>query len=81
MNWITIETQMALFGLTHHQREIVRLVLNGYTNQEIAAGMFIQVQSIKDALTRVYRDTGARGRTDLFRVLHGSGDASCGRAA
>lgn len=54
--------------LTPREEEIVAAVLRGATNREIAAQIGIQTQSVKNALSRIYRKCGARSRLELVLI-------------
>ena len=53
--------------LTEREREIAELVVNGRTNKEIAATLFLSEKTIRNALTRIYAKLGVRSRTQLTR--------------
>jgi DNA-binding CsgD family transcriptional regulator len=58
-------------GLTPSERRIAEVVAEGKTNKEAAAGLFISVHTVEDALKRIYRKLGVRSRTELSRRLNG----------
>lgn len=47
------------------------LVLEGATNREIAAALFVSVKTVEATLTRVYRKLGIRSRVDIVRLAAG----------
>ncbi len=47
------------------------LVMEGATNREIAARLFVSVKTVEATLTRVYRKLGIRSRVDLVRLAAG----------
>ncbi|MEW6183651.1 MAG: LuxR C-terminal-related transcriptional regulator [Bacillota bacterium] len=53
--------------LTGREKEILRLVIEGKTNREIAATLFIAEVTVKKNITAVYRKLGARGRAAAVR--------------
>jgi LuxR family maltose regulon positive regulatory protein len=53
--------------LTGREREILRLVIEGKTNREIAAMLFIAEVTVKKNVTSVYRKLGVRGRAAAVR--------------
>ena len=60
------------FGLTTREREIVRSVVAGYSNPEIAAKFSVSVQTVKHHLTHVFEKLGVYSRVELalFAVSH-----------
>jgi DNA-binding CsgD family transcriptional regulator len=56
-------------GLTPTERKVAQLVAAGRTNREVAAELFLSVNTVEAYLTRIYRKQGVRSRTELARVL------------
>ncbi|WP_243744566.1 LuxR family transcriptional regulator [Streptomyces hainanensis] len=54
--------------LSDSERRVAVLALEGQTNREIAAALFVTVSTVEQHLTRVYRKFGLQGRHDLVRV-------------
>jgi DNA-binding CsgD family transcriptional regulator len=61
----------ALQGLASMERQVASLVMEGATNREIAARLFISVKTVEATLTRVYRKLGIRSRVDIVRLAAG----------
>ncbi|MER6562865.1 AAA family ATPase [Streptomyces sp. NPDC001027] len=61
----------ALAGLAAMERQVAALVMEGATNREIAARLFISVKTVEATLTRVYRKLGIRSRVDIVRLAAG----------
>ncbi|MFH8448573.1 ATP-binding protein [Streptomyces fungicidicus] len=61
----------ALDGLAAMERQVAALVMEGATNREIAARLFISVKTVEATLTRVYRKLGIRSRVDIVRLAAG----------
>ena len=55
--------------LPPREREIVRTIAEAQSNKEIAAGLGITEQSVKNRLTRLYRKYGVKNRFQLMRML------------
>jgi DNA-binding NarL/FixJ family response regulator len=73
-----VEAERAATGrttgsLTPTEREVVRLVVAGRRNREIAAEMFLSVATVEAHLTRTYRKLGIRSRSELAGLV-GRGD-------
>ncbi|MGI5438519.1 helix-turn-helix transcriptional regulator [Streptomyces shenzhenensis] len=60
-----------LEGLAPTERQVAGLVMEGATNREIAARLFISVKTVEATLTRVYRKLGIRSRVDIVRLAAG----------
>ncbi|MGY1666066.1 helix-turn-helix transcriptional regulator [Geodermatophilus sp. SYSU D00696] len=58
-----------LAGLSAREREVARLVGEGLTNAEVAAALFVSVDTVKKHLTSVFGKTGCRSRAELVRLL------------
>jgi DNA-binding CsgD family transcriptional regulator len=58
----------ALDILAAMERQVAALVMEGATNREIAARLFISVKTVEATLTRVYRKLGIRSRVDIVRL-------------
>ena len=60
-----------LSGLTLTEHQVAGLVADGASNREIAQRLHLSVKTVEGTLTRVYRKTGVRSRTQLATlVLH-----------
>jgi DNA-binding CsgD family transcriptional regulator len=60
--------------LTTREREIAELVGEGLANKEVAAKLFVSVNTVEKTLTRVYSKLGVRSRTELAKRLPGASD-------
>jgi two-component system, NarL family, nitrate/nitrite response regulator NarL len=60
------------FGLTHRELEIVRAVVNGYTNKQIAQQFSISESTVKRHVTHIFDKLGASNRIEvaLFAAHH-----------
>jgi DNA-binding NarL/FixJ family response regulator len=54
--------------LTNREREVLRGVLEGNANKEIAANLQISESSVKAALQQLFQKTGVRTRSQLVRI-------------
>ena len=55
-------------ALTARERELLDLVAEGLTDQEIAQKLFISIRTVRSHLDRIRDKTGARRRADLTRL-------------
>lgn len=53
------------FGLTHREVEIIRAVVGGYSNREIAKRSSISENTVKSHLTHIFNKSGASSRVEL----------------
>ena len=69
--------QSRAFGLTPREVEIIRAVVAGCSNREIAARVSITENTVKSHLTHIFNKSGASSRVELalfaahHRLLHG----------
>lgn len=52
--------------LTEREKEVLSLLLRRYTNAEIAAALYIEVQTVKNHVSRVLRKCGVGSRGELL---------------
>jgi DNA-binding NarL/FixJ family response regulator len=69
--------QSHAFGLTPREVDIIRAVVAGCSNREIAARASISENTVKSHLTHIFNKSGASSRVELalfaahHRLLHG----------
>lgn len=56
-------------GLTAAERRVAALVVEGRTNAEVAAALFLTERTVAGHLTHIYAKLGVRSRTELARQL------------
>ncbi len=59
----------APFGLTLRESEILPLLLEGASNEEIGEKLHISPHTVKNHITVIYRKTGTENRFDLLKTL------------
>jgi DNA-binding CsgD family transcriptional regulator len=66
------------FRFSPRERQLVCLVAEGSSNKEIAVCLNLQLQTVKNHLSRIYRKLGISRRVELavFAVGHGLVDPS-----
>jgi DNA-binding CsgD family transcriptional regulator len=60
-------------GLTHREAEVVALITQGLSNQDVAARTFLSINSVKSYIRGAYRKMGVTTRSQavLWGVAHG----------
>jgi DNA-binding NarL/FixJ family response regulator len=60
-------------GLTHREAEVVALITQGLSNQDVAARTFLSINSVKTYIRSAYRKMGVATRSQavLWGVAHG----------
>jgi DNA-binding CsgD family transcriptional regulator len=56
-------------GLTQTQHRVAALIARGQTNREIAAAMFVTVNTVQTHIRHIFQKLGVRSRTELAAVL------------
>jgi len=51
--------------LTERELDVARLVVQGRTNRQVAANLYVSVRTVEVHLGRVFRKLGVRSRTEL----------------
>jgi two-component system response regulator NreC len=59
--------------LSRREREVLRLLAQGHSNQQIADGIHVSVKTVETYRTRVSEKLGLKGRAELYRFATESG--------
>lgn len=65
--------------LTNRQIEIISLVCEGLSNQEIADKLFICLKAVTFHLSHIYKGIGVKSRFELILWCNGTDDAISSR--
>lgn len=68
---VCISSRLSCYGLTKREGEIALLVVNGYSNNEIARMLCISGQTVRDHLTEVFMKIKVRSRGELTAKVLG----------
>jgi DNA-binding CsgD family transcriptional regulator len=60
---------IARYGITKREREIIKHVCSGKSNQEIADTLFISLQTVKDHTHRIYLKMDIKSRVQLIKMM------------
>jgi DNA-binding CsgD family transcriptional regulator len=63
------ENILARYGITKREREIIKEVCAGKSNQEIADTLFISLQTVKDHTHRIYLKMDIKRRVQLIKMM------------
>jgi DNA-binding CsgD family transcriptional regulator len=56
-------------GLTQRQLDVVKLVGEGYTNQQIAESLFVSVRTVETHLSHIFAKLGVTTRTGILKAI------------
>jgi len=57
------------FSISARETEVLGLLRDGLTNQEIADRLFVSITTVKSHLSHLYEKTGTRNRVELLRII------------
>jgi len=60
---------IASYGLTPREQEILRLVLQGATNQDIEKKLFVSASTVRNHIYNIYQKLGVRNRLELVNLI------------
>ena len=61
-------TKRGLASLTRREREVLRLVSSGHTNEEISVSLHVSPHTIRTHIGRILKKTGSHSRADVARL-------------
>ena len=62
--------ELARFGLTDREIEVLRLLAAGHSNKEIGAELFIATKTASVHVSNILAKLGVRGRVEAATVAH-----------
>ncbi|MFP4363730.1 MAG: LuxR C-terminal-related transcriptional regulator [Spirochaetia bacterium] len=60
------------YGITQRERELISMLSQGLSNQEIAEKMFISIKTVKNHLHHIFQKTGAENRVQIINIFYRS---------
>ena len=63
------DTVIESYGLTEREREILRLILQGASNKDIEAKLFISGSTVRNHIYNMYQKLGVRNRLELINQI------------
>jgi DNA-binding CsgD family transcriptional regulator len=57
------------YGITKREQEIIELIVQGKSNKEIEAALFISFSTVKNHAYNIYRKLGVKSRAQLMRLV------------
>lgn len=65
----SLEDLYQKYGISKRERQIIKEICSGKTNQEIADELFISLQTVKDHTYNIFRKVNVRNRVQLSQVF------------
>jgi len=70
------EKIFARFRITRREQDVVRGILEGRSNAEIAAAFFISEKTVETHVYNVYQKTGVKSRVQLLNLFRGNSEST-----
>ena len=67
-NGVNVSSHDVRINLSHREVEVLRLLVQGLANKEIASRLEISESAVKNTLQQLFSKTGVRTRSQLVRV-------------
>ncbi len=65
-----LRLRTSAYGLSHREKEVLDLVVRGYSNKQISEELTISRYTVEDHLSTIFEKVGTRGRRELFKQLY-----------
>lgn len=72
-NMVNIDRLVSEYNISEREREILELILKGYTNKEIRQQLFLSVHTVKNHNYNLYKKLGVSSRGELLRMTMNPG--------
>ena len=69
LNEIPLDTLIKNYEISSREKEVVKLLLSGRSNKEIADSLFISVNTVKTHIKNIYEKVGIKSRYELLTVV------------
>ena len=56
-------------GLTKRELDVIKLVAEGYTNQQIAESLFLSIRTVETHLSHIFAKLGVTSRTGILKAM------------
>lgn len=66
----SISNELLPFNLSEQQLIIAKMILDGYSNADIAIALNVKVPTVKNYVTTVYKKTKTKDRHDLIATIY-----------
>jgi DNA-binding NarL/FixJ family response regulator len=70
----TLRRQLAPQALSHREKEVLRLMADGYTNRQIADALYVAESTVKTHLSSAFRRLGVHSRREAAALVLASDD-------
>lgn len=64
-----IEKVANVYYLSNREKEILKLLYNGFSNQEIGDKFYISIHTVKSHIESIFKKMGINKRASLFRII------------
>ena len=73
IKFIPAENMRSIKDLSAREKEVVTLLLEGKTNQEISDQLFVSLQTVKNYISKIYKRFGIKNRVEFVNLINKSG--------
>lgn len=68
-----LRRRLVRYALSPREEQVVLLLVQGFSNKEIASRCALSLETVKEYLKHIYAKIGIHGRTALLAHLFGTG--------